>query len=335
MTTFYAQNGSQGIFAAWSGHDSMWNTAADGSGSWLTPASLTAADILAANAKTAILLNADVTALRLSTAAEGGTAGGGFTVDLSNATGASRTVNANLLAGTTVCLGHSTSPYTGKRLTINGTITGGTATDAVGLRITNTGSVNFIATLLGNMTGGSGTNAHGVYITAQANYTIGAAGSPITVTAGPGAGISDGFYDNGAAGVKFLYANFVATAYGAGGAMTASGSDNVTWVGNATAHANYNGLIATYGIFKHSGYNIYASNGKPGVSIGSAARYLFDAYDNTISKVFYTSGGDAVFFYQPSDDALPENIKFGKVIDNVTGRLSRVPVIGGHSARRS
>ena len=75
MTVWFAQNGSQNIDAAYSGHPTLWNDVANGSGNWLTWASLASGDYLVANGKTLIAIDVDVNVGatgRLTTAGNGG-----------------------------------------------------------------------------------------------------------------------------------------------------------------------------------------------------------------------------------------------------------------------
>ena len=180
MTTWYAQNSSVNINSV---HE--WNDVANGSGNWLTWANLATDDILCANTKTAILINVDFTCLRISTQAEAaGNAGGGFAV------ADARTITANILAGSSICLTTSESGYT---LIIIGTITGGTSSSKYGLYnpvavdihitgaitggsatsasgISNNDTGNLVIT--GNLLGGSSTNTYGIYQAGNGNVTI-------------------------------------------------------------------------------------------------------------------------------------------------------------------
>lgn len=185
---WYAQNSSVNI-------DSLneWNDAPDGSGNWLTWGNLAAGDILAANGKTAIAINVSFTCLRISTAAEGGTAGGGFTVS------GAVTITANILAGTTdgvttsgtgytltvvgnVTGGSGTSKYginnvTAVTINITGNVSGGTGVSSYGLNNNSTGTIN----VTGNVAGGSNTTALGIY-----NNTTGVVTITGTVSGGSG-----------------------------------------------------------------------------------------------------------------------------------------------------
>ena len=179
MATWFAQNSSVNIDSA-----NMWNSAANGSGSFLTWASLAAADVLVANGKTAISINVDITPqVELTTEARGGTAGGGFTCSTA------RTINAHLTAGTTAVLvdSHATGTVTingnilgasggfvncltksGAGLTVHsGNITGGTFNSGIGVSVA---SGNFQGT--GTVTGGSNVAAHAIQFSGSGTHTI-------------------------------------------------------------------------------------------------------------------------------------------------------------------
>jgi hypothetical protein len=141
-------------------------------GNWSSTATWTggvipvAGDVVVANAKT-VTIDQDITVLELRTdTTGGGLAGGGFSV---NATG--RTINANLIAGTTSCLSTTLTP-TVSSITINGSITGGTSASAHGfisnaqypfaLNVTGGGTVRASST-------GTVTTAHGISLPANAS----------------------------------------------------------------------------------------------------------------------------------------------------------------------
>jgi len=144
MATWYAQNSSVDIDSV-----NEWNDAANGSGSWLTWGNLGAADILEANAKTAIEINVDsFTCGSIKTLS-----GGGFTCDLT--AGNNRTINADITAGTTPCLVRS---GTTKTLTVNGDVTGGSAASAFGI----SGTDHNAMVINGDVTGGSNASGYGI-----------------------------------------------------------------------------------------------------------------------------------------------------------------------------
>jgi hypothetical protein len=107
--------------------------------------------ILAANGQTGIAINVDFTAVRISTAIEAeSNAGGGFTV------ASARTVRANILAGTNTCITMSSGAIA---LTIYGNVTGGSASNTVG--IFGNGSSSTI-TVYGDVIGGSYVSGYGI-----------------------------------------------------------------------------------------------------------------------------------------------------------------------------
>ena len=169
MTTWYAINSSVDIDSV-----NEWNDVANGSGNWLTWASLAGDDILEANAKTAIEINVDsFTCASIKTLS-----GGGFTVTLT--AGNNRVINADIIAGTTPCLVRSGTTRT---LTVNGDVTGGSEAGAQG--ISGTDHNNMV--INGNVTGGT------------ASYGIGrgTSSSALTVTgnvvANAAAGLQAGY----------------------------------------------------------------------------------------------------------------------------------------------
>lgn len=156
MTTWFAQNSSVNIDSV-----NQWNDAAGGGGNWLTWASLAVGDILVANGKTSITINVNVTCATITTAATGGTAGGGFIVT------PGVTITAAVVAGTTNCLTLSSA---GSTTTIVGNCTGGSATNT-GYAVLHSSSG--ILNITGNLTAGTGTNSWAVNVsgTGQLNVT--------------------------------------------------------------------------------------------------------------------------------------------------------------------
>ncbi len=165
MTTWYAQNSSVDIDSV-----NEWNDAAGGGGAWLTWGNLAGADILEANAQTAIEMNVDsFTCASIKTLS-----GGGFTVDLT--AGNNRVINADIIAGTTPCLVRSGTTNT---LRVNGNVTGGSASGDVG--IDGVDHNNMV--INGNVTGGSNGTAFGIIrgvnsgvLTITGNVTAGSSG---------------------------------------------------------------------------------------------------------------------------------------------------------------
>lgn len=180
MATYFAQS-TANINAA-----NVWNTAVNGSGSYLTwpPAS---GDVLVANNKT-ITVNVDTnlgaTGQVRNDTTGGATDGGGFTLS------SGVTLTANVYAGDTGtrCVGAAsgTSTVTGNvyggsgtnsdgvsitssaSITINGDVTGGSGTTCYGLRAANTSTV----TINGNVIGGSVAGNTGVYFNSLGTLTV-------------------------------------------------------------------------------------------------------------------------------------------------------------------
>ena len=181
MSTWYAQS-SGNIDAV-----GMWKDLA-GTTTLTWPAA--SGDILAANGKTVTInVDFDIGTGRISTAAEGGTAGGGFSVTTV------RALTSRILAGTSACVVQTGS----SSLDVTGIITGGTATNACGVRNDSTGHTGVV----GSVIGGSGDYADGIYNTADApvpvvgNVTAGGnLSAGVRSTSTRPIGISDGNIDN-------------------------------------------------------------------------------------------------------------------------------------------
>jgi len=195
MATWYAQSSSVNIES-----DSLWNSAADGSGSALTWANLGASDILEANGKTALAITADLTCGQLQTLS-----GGGFTVSLATA---NRRIAANLLAGTTTCLTRSSTTYT---LTIGGNVTGGSAANACGLAGTDANGT----IIEGGVTGGSASSAFGVgrgaiygVMSVGGTVTAGTAGAAIEMSYQGTATITGNLVASGAIAAVVPYSDY-------------------------------------------------------------------------------------------------------------------------------
>ncbi len=112
---------------------------------------------MVANGKTAIAINVDVTCGSITTAATGGSAGGGFTLT------SGVTITADIVGGTTRVL---TKTATGTAVII-GDLTGGTAAAAYALSVSSG-----VVTITGNILGGTSTNATAVNISATGGCDI-------------------------------------------------------------------------------------------------------------------------------------------------------------------
>lgn len=159
--------------------------AANCEGSALTWASLANGDVLVANNHAITIANnigSESVTATLTTAGNGGTDGGSYTFNIN--TSDARTLYVNVTAGTTpglIVTGAGAGADT-TELTIIGTITGGSATNAYGVRLEHTtGNIP----ITGTVTGGGGTSSHGIYSTTAGKFAftgnaIGAIGAGIS-----------------------------------------------------------------------------------------------------------------------------------------------------------
>ena len=233
MTVWYAHIGSIYVSTWSAGKSTVWfddPTAGNAMSGASFSAVLGSGDILCANNKSGLIIDVDITCLRISTAAEGtGAAGGTFLVSTT------RTITANILGGS-LTSGLTTSGTC--IVTIVGNVTGGTGTVRRG--ITNT-SANVTIRITGDVSGGSGSSANGVYTTAgtitisgnvTANYAHGVVvgGSPSTLTVtGTVTGSSS---------------NYVYGIVSSGGAVTVNG-DVVSGTKGAGIYTNTSATVIT------------------------------------------------------------------------------------------
>lgn len=167
MATWYAQLSTDSFFSVSGGTTSdMWNSAANGSGSWLDTSSDYSADTFNSNGKTDIALDANVTAAELTSAGGAGT----WLINTSDVT-----ITANLVAGTTQAFRMNSGTPT--NVNIVGNLSAGSSSSDSCVEVSVAGELD----IQGNVTGGSGAGAHGLSVTAAATVTI--AG---TVTGGGG-----------------------------------------------------------------------------------------------------------------------------------------------------
>lgn len=167
MATWYAQASTASFFSVSGGTTSnQWNSAANGSGSWLDLSTNFSADTFSANGKTTIGLDANVTAATLTSA-------GGAGTWLINTTGV--TITANLAAGTA-----DGSFVMSSAVTVNivGNITGGVSSSDYCISITAGGTLN----VTGNVTGGSHASGYAIY-NGSAACTINITGNVTASTA--------------------------------------------------------------------------------------------------------------------------------------------------------
>jgi len=236
MATWFAQNSSVNIDSV-----NQWNSAANGSGSFLTWASLHPSDVLVANNKSSITINVSFTCTTITTAATGGTAGGGFLL----ASGI--TITANIECGTTACvtalagdsaivgncLGTVSVGLPAVAKSVSGTLTitgnclggsfqggGGGGSQAVSC---SAGSV----VIVGNVTGGQTNNQNNSAVVFSSSGGLSVTGnvsgnSLTTITQGPGGQVS---------GIQIT-----------AGTLTVNG--NVTG-GTVSSNAGSHGVLAT------------------------------------------------------------------------------------------
>lgn len=294
--------------------------------------------ILAANGKT-IAINQNVTALRLSTAVEGGdsTAGGGFTVS------AARTITANVTAGTSVCL--TCSHTTGSTVTVNGTSTGGSGTSIYGTQNTSTGAITITSCTGGsgntaaglrndstgivtatNATGGNGTSSYGIYNVVDAVLTV-------TNATGGGNATAFGLYSTastqlqtltnvygspttaGAAGIKcpngvpmLVTGNIINTAY----AAAIMNNKVITYnpgVGNYIEYPKTTGGAGTYKFgLTYPTSNLLTTASADGANAPAAGTFAAP----TAPNVLYGAAGSVTGTYHaPSHDDVRYPVSFG------------------------
>jgi hypothetical protein len=251
MATWFAQNSTVNIDSV-----NQWNSAANGSGSWLTWASLGASDILVANNKSSITINVSFTCATITTAATGGTAGGGFIWP------GNVSIVANIAAGTTTVLTPSGS---GTR-TIVGNLTGGTGTGSYCLATTSD-----LVTITGNIIGASSNTADGRVINNCTNLAITG-----NVTGGSTSGNNNTINLDGT-GTIVITGNVIAGT-AANAIYLNSGTLTLTVVGTIYTTTNSMPAVRAVGTLnlRHTGDQIAASNGTVPVS-GNITNFLISA----------------------------------------------------------
>lgn len=142
----------------WAVATGNWSSTATWNGGTLPTSS---DDVFADGFTVTIDQNITVLSIR-TTQRSGGTAGGGFSVS------GTRTINANVTAGTTDCL---TVSAVSSDITVNGNITGGTVSSRVGLRCAQNSCT---VTITGNVQGGTIASTHGVVLAGNTTnvYTV-------------------------------------------------------------------------------------------------------------------------------------------------------------------
>lgn len=327
MTTWYAQNASQNINAAWNGHPTMWNSAADGSGSWLTWANLAADDNLNANGKNAITINVSFTCAQICSASSG--MGGSFYVSngvtvtanvlggvvaaiQGNASGVSFSITGNVTGGLSSAAGIALASEFDGTLSITGNVSGGSGSSSRGLSIASSTAITVNVT--GNVTGSSGTSAHGIF-DSYGTSTIHITGN---VTAGNATGCS-GIFVNG-------------TDYGTGLVTVTNGNliDNQHAAAVCARRVYFNPSATNY-------HQYYTGTGSSTMYPGSAlpdAKYVYnginrgDGITGTLRASNIHSGAGA-----PGVDLSADILKSGITVDDVAGSLTSGGTLVGKSSR--
>jgi len=196
--------------------------------------------VLAANGKTdiAISIDVDIGTGRLSTAAEGGTAGGGFVLS------SARTIVANIQAGTSACIVTSGTGYTAS---ITGNVTGGTGgSSAHGVRVASAMTLN----VTGNVAGGGSSSRHGIYISD--------AGAVVSVTGNVSGGSSgtdaNGIKNDSSANLTVSNGNLIFTASGSavtGACLYNPGSSNYVQFAKTGGGSNKFGIEPSAGDLRY------------------------------------------------------------------------------------
>lgn len=257
MATWFAQNSSVNIDSV-----NQWNSAADGSGSWLTWASLAAGDVLVANGKTAIDLNVSFTCSEIRTLLlVSGASGGGFVLSTSGIT-----VTANVLAGTTVCVTATLSSGTSN---IVGTVNGSATTNAAhGITFSGAGTLNVTGNVFAGQTGGTNSGS-GVLMSGAG--TLNVTGNSQSSQINGSSGSAQGIQVTGAAIVN-LTGNCLPTGTGGGnacGITCANALATVTVTGTCNGPAAGNGISSSAGVYLTAG--TFVLNGTAAANAGGAA----------------------------------------------------------------
>jgi len=184
-TTWYAQNAGAANWSDVSGGttSNIWNSAANGSGSWLDwstdcPSYSCAGSTFYMNAKTSLTINQDITIALLTATSTGGvivssartiygnlTAGSTSPLLVISGATSNLTVYGNITAGTATCIANATA----STITVYGNVSGSGSNGAHGIDNSSTGTI----TITGNVTGGTGAaTSFGVRNTGNSATTI-------------------------------------------------------------------------------------------------------------------------------------------------------------------
>ncbi len=206
------------------------------------------------------------------TALDNTTSGGGFTV------AAARTIAANIIGGTAICVVCS---HTTGTVAITGNVTGGTAAACYGLSNTAAGAV----TVSGTVTGGSNNTAHGIYNSGAGTVTI------TNNVAGSATAAANGIYNAGAG------------AFVVNGNVTGSGANSSIGAANAsTGTITINGNVTGGGgtsAFGCRNDNATGSITVTGNATGGSGGTAYGAFcwvgTITVGRAIASSGSAGVF----------------------------------------
>lgn len=304
MANLYAQ-----ATANWNAA-SQWNTAANGSGSFQTPA---AGDVCYANNFTiTINISVDISPSgQIRTDAGAGTAGGLFQI-----TTTGLTLKADIFAGTTNCFSFSSSSGS---TTITGNCTGGASTSAYAVRNANSATLN----VTGNVNGGSANAAYGVQ-----NSFGGTCNITGTVTGGSTSGANGA--NNNAAGTIAITGSVV------GGTVSSSAygvNNNSTGIITVTANSTGGtggapGIFnATTGSVTISGLAIGNDYGGAGASTAAAPGVVSNASGSVtkVGGIQYGTNGQSPT--QGPVKLIPASTNTAVMVNSTSGTTTLVPQV--------
>jgi hypothetical protein len=232
-----------------------------------------AGDDVYANGKT-VTIDQDVTVLSLRTTAGGAAvAGGNFAVSTA------RTITAEIIAGSSICL--SASPGSGVTVAVTGNVTGSATAAASGVQMSGAGILNVV----GNVTGGAGSSSGSGIQTATTPGTVNITG---TVTGVVGSGV---FHNT--TGTMNITGDVTATSSSSGAINNTTGTLNV--YGTATGSPTTAGAAGVQNNSTGSGFvqvskssdfpNGGATAGAPGTNAANTAGFV------TVDAMIFGSGG--------------------------------------------
>ena len=273
MATWFAQNSSVNINSI-----NQWNSAANGSGSWLTWASLDPSDILVLNGKN-FTVNVSFTCASITNSSVSGSSVNGT---LTMAAGV--TITSNLVGGSSVASNIVTRPAAGADSAVVGNVTGGSANGGA-FCLTNNSTGTIIIT--GNVTAGSIAGADAARNTSSGSIIIignvsGGAGAfgvdnsgtgtvSITGTVTGGSNSASIAVRNNSSGTVNITGNVVGGSASVGASNTSTGRINIT--GNCVASSAAASVVSSStGIVYVSGNFACDSSGR--TPLGSSGIFL-------------------------------------------------------------